>query len=374
MAVDLYQSVDRSKVDSLPFLKGSYPFGYIDSDNKNRLGVIFEIGPDDCKKMRALLKGKQERTIVKGDRVFVLSGCKVPRFKIKEFCRGLGAVMVNDIEDATVFVGNEKVYQEHDVNNCNTLDSRSMIMEMTYINAEDDTDLAKFCELEVDPVVKDYYKEPPVKARFTRMLSAYKSGSTIGGARNMLCITPYTARVVYSLLASQIVTINEDCLYKQLPTSSVLDKRLFEQTMAMMNSADEANRKVAHEILANSDHKDADLYLYQIAKKHYHEISSSKFKNIRLFTSESNLYQYYAYSDDEFLNHLTTSKKLSREALDLLLPTITKAAYQSVTNNKSSIFSIKLELRPDLAAILGDHEYNKEIEPGLNIQQDVDAN
>ena len=180
----------------------------------------------------------------------------------------------------------------------------------------------------------------------------------------MLCITPYTAKILYEILANGIPTVSQDCLLKQLPTAALLDKNLFEQTMSMMSSADEANVTLAHEILANSDYSNADLYLYQIAQRFYTRLSSSRFKNVRLFVEETDLKRFVAYTDDSFLNYLTETKQLSREALDVLLPSITEAAYRSVTNNKSSIFKINMELRPDLAAILGEHEYNKEIAPG----------
>lgn len=361
MAVDLQASIDRTKIDSLPFLGGVYPFGYVNSKYENRLGVVYEIGVDDCRKITSLFKGKQEKILAKGDKVFVLSGCKIPQFKIKDYLRGIGATMVSDIEDATVFVGNSRVFQIHGTYDANPLDSLSMIMEIAYCNAtriEEDSSST----ITADPVIKDY-ADGVNNARFTRLLASRNTNYETGGIRIMHCITPYTARVCYEILSRGVVTINEECLFKQLPTAAVLDKQLFTQVCSMLASPDLANHKLAHEVLANCDYSDSDFFLYQLAKKYYYNISDSRYKNVRLFVTESNLQKYYSYTEVDFLNHLTIKNKLTVEALNLLLPGITSAAYSDVKTNRSSIFKIKLELREDLAALLGDHDYNKEIEP-----------
>lgn len=361
MAVDLFAAIDRSKVDVLPFLKGHVAFGYVDSSIHSRLGIVYEIGVDDCRKITKLFNGKEDKKIMKGDRVFVLSGCKVPQFKIKEFCRGIGAVMVSEIEDATIFVGNNRIYQEHEGYGTATIDSLSMIMDMTYGEAYSEKGMDDNFTGKIDGVLRQYYPDPVTTARFTKYLSATASYVSIGSVRQMFCITPYAARVAYEILSRSIPTITEESLFKQLPTAAVLDKHLCEQTIAMMRSSDEENHKVAHEILANSDYSNSDLYLFKIAKESFFQINSSRYKNVRLFVQESKLSAFYAYSEEGFLKHLMENGKLDKEAIEVLMPVIAADVKATLQRNRSSVFNIKLELRPDLAAILGEHSYDLEL-------------
>lgn len=357
MAVDLFAKIDRSKVESLPFLKGNFPFGYVDTAYINRLGIAYEIGADDFRKMQSLFNGKQEKTIVKGDRVFVLSGCKIPQFKIKEFCRGIGAIMVNDIEDATIFVGNNRVHQSHQTYEAEPLNSLAMILDCSYLESDGPGNLL------LDEVTKDYYPDPTqIKyGRFTKLSSSRAQDCHTSSVRHMYCITPYTGRVVHAILSKGIVTINEDCLLKQLPAPVVLDKHLCDQVMRMMASTDEENHKVAHEILANCDYSNSELYLYKLAKFRYSQLSRSRYKNVRLFIKESDIVRLYGLDEEDFLKELMEKNKLTKEAVEELMPIIAKTIDDTLKANRSSVFNIKLELRPELAAVLGDHNYNTEL-------------
>lgn len=359
MAVDLYQTVDRTKVDALPFIKGTHAFGYVDTNYQNRIGMIYEIDATDCKKLKALFRGKEERVITKGDRVFVLSGCKIPQFKIKEFCRGVGAVMVSEIEDATVFVGNDRVFHDHDSYEADPLNSLSMIMDFIYSKAAGD--IAEVGE--IDEVTLQYFpnKVDIREARYTKLMAARNGNLVTNTTRQMYGMTPFTARVTYEILSRKVVTINEECLMKQLPAAAVLNKNLCDQVMKMMASADEENHKVAHEILANSDYSDSLLYLYRIAKQDYRQIAGSRYKNVRLFVAETNIARLYNLSEEDFMKELMSKDKLTKEAVEELMPVIADGIQGILKNNKSSVFNIKLELRPELAAILGDHEYNTEL-------------
>lgn len=373
MAVDLFAAIDRSKVDKLPFLKkmGAYPFGYVNSSDEKRLGIVYEVNAEDALKLQKLLAGKEERTLAKGDRVFVLSGCKVPQFKIKEFLRGIGAVMVNDIEDATVMVGNTRVSQKFDdTYNVGYIDSLSMILETVYT----DVDGVKIDNLMIDGVVANFYPdldEMGKRARFNKAATGFSANYRVGGGiRYMTCIVPYVGRLAYEILSRKIVTISDECLYRQLPGAVVLDNATTKSLISMMNSTDEENQKTAHEVLANCDYKDADLCLYTIARAHCHQIRHSRFKNVKLFVEESKLVKLAETTEEEYLRQLADNNKLTQEALDLLLPLVSKKVEARVNGVNSSVFTIKMELKPEFSNILGTHNFNKIVQPNPNVSQD----
>jgi len=373
MAVDLFGTIDRSKVDKLPFLKrfGAYPFGYVNQNDEKRLGIVYEVSAEDALKLQKLLAGKEERQIAKGDRVFVLSGCKVPQFKIKEYLRGVGAIMANTIEEATVFVGNSRVSAKfEDSYAIGYLDSLSMIMDTVYTEVTG----VKVGEFKIDEVVKDYYPdmdEMGGSARFNKAATGFSATyRSSGSLRYMKCITPYVGRLAYEILSRKIITISDECLFKQLPSAVVLDKATTQSLMSMMDSSDEENQRTAHEILANCDYKDADLYLYTIARGHYFQINKSRFKNVKLFVEESKLADYAGTTEEDYLRKRADENKLTTEMLDLILPLVAKKVEARVNNVNSSVFTLKMELKPEFSNLLGKHEFNKTVQPHKDSTED----
>ena len=373
MAVEQYASIDRSKVDKLPFIKGTYPLGYVNQKNDTRLGIVYEVNAASAEKIEKLLSGKDStRKLVKGDRVFVLSGCKIPQFKIKEYLRGIGAIMVNNIEEATVFVGNERASKDCSTYNYEQLDSLSMIVNSPIINANLNKTLPE--KMIVDEVVYQYYPdiEDLENVKFTKTCGTDNNCSsyTEGSVRYMQFITPYVARLLHAILSKKMVTITEECLFNQLPVVAKLDKDLYTQLTMMMDSNDEENQKTAHEILANSDWKDADLYLYLLARKHFWQINGSRFKNVRLFKEETEIRKKASTSEEIFLKEQLQKDKLTAEALDLLLPGVTEKMEATAKRISSSIFTVKIELKSEYANILQDDKFNKEIQPDENTEED----
>lgn len=373
MAVDLFGHIDRSKVDKLPFLKkmGAYPFGYVDSGMERRLGIVYEVSADDALKLQKLLAGKEERTLVKGDRVFVLSGCKIPQFKIKEFLRTIGAVMVNEIEDANVMVGNSRISQKSDGSyNLDYIDSLSMILDTVYTEVTG----VKLDNLGLDDVVNDFYPdldEMGGVARFNKAATGFSANyKSSGSVRYMKCIVPYVGRLAYEILSRKVVTISDECLYKQIPGAVKLDAETTKSLMSMMDSSDEENQRTAHEILANCDWKDADLCLYTIARGHSWQLTHSRFKNVKLFVEEAKISELAQTSEETYLKQLSDNNKLTQEALDLLLPLVSKKVEARVNNVNSSVFTIKMELKPEFSNILGTHEFNKIVQSNTNLEED----
>lgn len=367
MAVELFASIDKSKVDMLPFITGAYPFGYKDSSYTSRLGIVYEISAESAKKIKKILKGKVNKNIEKKDRVFVLSGCKIPQFKIKEFCRGVGAIMVNEIEEATVVVGNDRVAVAHNDYNTSSLNSLSLLLDSNYRDAEK----VDFYKFRIDDVLKEYHPDlDKIKnVRFNRAACHNHGDYIVGKDRYMHAMTPYLARAIYEILSRKLPIITEDCLYKQLPSIIKLDKEVYHQIMTMMNSSDEENQKTAHEILANCDYTDSELYLYAIARGYWYQISRSRFKNVKLFREEAKLQRLYKQDEEKYLTRKANENKLTVEMLNLILPTIAEKLKTEIDHITSSIFTLKMELKPEFANILGEHQFNKKVKSNKNTEE-----
>ena len=366
MAVDLFQDVDRSKVDRLPFIKGTYPFGYITSNYIERLGIIYEVEEADARKLSKVLKGKDDKIIGKKDRVYVLPGCKVPQFKIKDFCKGIGAVFTGKVEDATVVVGNPKMEGEDwSHNSAYYTNSTSLLFYTLYsrTNGWDD-------DLEVDDVVKNYYPDSDkIEECRYNMACSYSNNENIRGGvpRLMYAVTPYAMKVIYEILSRKVPIITEDQLLEQMPTVTKLDKVMCEELLTMLN-AGESDQKTAHEILANCDHKDSKFYLYRIARAHSSQFSRSRFKNIRLFYNEANIQNLAGTGEETFMEEARADGTLNKEILDALLPIVEKQVAHQLKHARSEIFEVKMTLIPEYSSILGE-EHSKIIN-NVNIDKD----
>lgn len=366
MAVYLYDKVDVEAIKKLPFIMGSFGFAYTDSEaGKTRLGVIHEVDSVNFEKLKNLIAGKEERKIGAKDRVFVLTGCKVPLFKIKEYVRQQKAVMTDDIADATIFVGNSRgTIELTDYTNIN-LNSLSMFIETPYVTNESSAYPERSDKIEIDPVYEQFFPKERNEVRFIKSasnkMSEYCDFKRVGW-RRMCAVTPYVMHLTYHILSKKIPTISDTCLQNQLPAAAVLDAELCERLMAMYASTDEDNHKLANEVLANCDYSNAELYLYKISRHHFYKISNSRYKNVKLFINSSLLGRFTSMSEDSFIAECVNRGTISKEILDALVPVVLMKLSMMVSNWKSNVYNIKLELRPDFDQLLGEHSYNKTIE------------
>lgn len=366
MSVDTFLSVERSKIDKLPFLKGTYPLGYLNHKDQLKLGVIYKVDFEDYEKIERLLNGKTEKIIGKKDRVFVLTGCKVPAFKIKDYCKKVGAIVTNDIESATVMVGNGNITYNFDSYAYEVLNPSNLIFNSeTYLTDELEDEKVDF-----DSVLKDYY---PHYDKINHFLLTKSAASRVGlGERRErgYFITPYAAKIVHAVLSKKIVTITDDHLMKQLPPAIKLDKAVCQQLITMMDSSDEENHKTAHEILANCDYSDADLYLYTIARNHWGQLCRSRYKNVKLFVDTAKIKNLAGKMEDTYLQEKLESNSLVKEELDLLLPLVQKRLLARRVYVYSKIFNIKIELKPEYEKIVGEHQFNTLLNKTTNTDDD----
>ena len=84
-------------------------------------------------------------------------------------------------------------------------------------------------------------------------------------------------------------------------------------------------------------------------------------KNVKLFIKESEIGKFYFMDEETMVNYLHKNDKLNKEALDYLMPPISKSFERNLKNTASSIFQVKYEVRPEVVTIMGDQGYNKEI-------------
>ena len=363
MSVDLFPNVNRSKVEKLPFLKGTFPFVYNNHKGKTKLGIVYEVDNANYNKITDLLYGKITKTIGTKDRVFVLSGCKVPQFKIKDYCKKVGAIMTGDVTDATIVVGNNGVSQEMQKYNYDLFGSKTMVFEMDGYT----THSVESEKVEFDLILGDYFPDFDQIKQFlmTKAAAAFVNGTSV---RTGCYITPYAATVLYEILSRKLPTISDDCLMEQLPTAIKLDREVCEQLTAMMASKDEENHKTAHEILANCDYSDSEFYLYTIARQFWSQLGRSRYKNVRLFYKEAKINELAETDEEDYIEKRFENETLTKEELELLIPIIAKSMNDRSTYLRSNLFKIKMELRPEYEKILGEHKFNKE----LNYKQNTD--
>src|SRR3972149_4721523 len=263
MAVHLFKKIKREEVDILPFISDKYLFGYVDNSNNSRMGVFYEMNEENHGRAERLLLGKSDYKITKGDRVFVLTGCKIPLYKIKDHLKKTGAVITGDISDSTVMIGNKRVSQ-FCIRSQDCLDNYSMLLKLEVNRIPDE--LNELSNIKIDDVVEQY---PELVEKQIRGMNLFYRGKVYGNCleiKIVFGITPYAANILYSILAKKIVTISDNFFAKSLPGVSVLDRDACDQIHRMLDSGNEENERVACEMLANCDYSDSELYLYKLSR------------------------------------------------------------------------------------------------------------
>jgi len=142
--------------------------------------------------------------------------------------------------------------------------------------------------------------------------------------------------IIRDLFTGNITYIQDDIL-KILNQDVVIDKEMYKQIDAMLESGDNSNIKIAMEIMANSNYEHSAPYLLLLFKNYGYRIWDSGFRNHVNFKSlveffDLNGRRGYTNIDlDEIINILKTKKFLTKETINIFMP----LAYDEIKENCS---------------------------------------
>jgi uncharacterized protein Smg (DUF494 family) len=334
MAYNQFIKVDQTKVNKLPFIQGNYQYYYRDGNDDINLGILYEVNEVDYDKILERLQGLSTLSIQPGNKVYIMSGCKIPLFKIKDHCKKIGATITSDVNNATFFVGNPNIFSEtygtHNQNNPTCL-----IMNVKY------PQIANYPKGVEDTFSSatwtDTYDSIEVGLYPNILLSGESKASDnlFFTASRKYFITPLACMILYNTLAKSLPIINEDLLLEQVSPVSIIDEDVYDTIYNMLKSSDEQNQNIGCELLANSDIKNSLYWIWKLSLQHRYTVSRSRIKNVKLFINASGWGELASMDAEQFIQHLYKEGVLTKELFKLL---INDAMELHENNLKSDLF------------------------------------
>jgi len=347
MVDSFYKAVNREEISKLPFLGKEVPYYF--SSGKTRLigGVVYRIERDAFEKAKKRISG--ENHIVKpGDKVYVMYKNDVPKFKIEEHCKRIGATIVSDYRKANIILGSKNMAKDR----MDKLQSATSLIFSPYtLYTINNKALALTSDDNpFEPEATESFKEynpilnPPIEGIFETddayqvIMSSNVSTEYLGNTGNCY-ITPLGISMLYWILKNGIPVVSESAFSSQISGAMTIDETIYENIISMLKSKNADDVNLGTELLANCNIEDSIYYIYKIADKFPSYLQRSDNKNVRLFAEVSNYNEIARMGPGEFVEYLRKKSLLTQEILDKLVPDITKEFKDDVV---SDIFDIVL--------------------------------
>lgn len=276
----------------------------------------------------------------KGDKIWFLPGCDVPRFKLKEFLNKYDCSVVKYREKANVvFVSADsfKPYVERTPGSQVYLKS-SMLRHLTYNT--------NYTQTEEGRKVIAAIQECPSEGVYA---SFHIERSDMLKYRDIHCfkIKDEASKLVLDSLFNECNIYHQDELLCLINAGKILDKDDYHSITRLLDSNDKNDHKVAMETLANSDYVQSAVYLLSLLVKYKNKIKNCDTHRHVNFKALLKFFKITALENFDELNlveSLIATKLLDQHNLDLVMPMINeRISYDTSVADYFDIGSIKLK-------------------------------
>lgn len=292
-----------------------YTLGYEAKSNKNSIDYI-----------------KGTYTPTAGDKLFFTKDCTVPRFKVKNLCEKHNLSVTRDRSKATAVFISDKFVEEYISRDwlyiCSAEKLKEHIKKTPFSHNMQVINLIKFItDNNVEKICFPYYISD------TFDINGFELDMD---SNHIRYCTQENFDTIRDLFTGNITYIQDDIL-KILNQDVVIDKEMYKQIDAMLESGDNSNIKIAMEIMANSNYEHSAPYILLLFMNHGYKIWDSGFRNHVNFKSlveffDLNGRRGYTNIDlDEIINILKTKKFLTKETINIFMP----LAYDEIKENCS---------------------------------------
>lgn len=305
---------------------------------------INESASDDIEDTVRKFMPKKSYTPTKGDKIYFVPGCTVPRFKVKDFCEKFDVALVKNPERATArFVGTEGFKSLFRRTNNNYWYSKDVILQ-TLRNPKYEIVCKAIAESSSNFVLIDYRAVNFIKANqnFNAKEMNYRTAPNVRFQNE-------EAYQKFINITSEENLYNQDEVLRRINTGNVMTKEDYVAIKRLLKSSDMENVKVAIETMSNCDYEKSCVHLLLLI----HEFGGTlynaptknhvNFKSLLKFFGITNLGNFRL---DDIITTLLEQKLLSKANLDILLP----LAMQQMSN--TDYFSVK-EITPSKEILRG---------------------
>ncbi len=311
--------------------------------------IEFEIKkclPSDAVNKQELIKLIQpvKYTISKGDKIYFLQGCDVPRFKLSTLKDDIGFTISKTVDNANVVVYSEKfvdkMFKSDYVSNYVTKYEITKYVRDKFKNNESES-VQKFLSVLHDENTMDivrfwnWSKFREVKP------NAYHNSQRVWEA------DIEDLKTIDTIKANKIIVHQDDLLSRINIVNMTED--MFLEACKMFRSEDHNNHVLAMELMANCDYDKSALYLLEL----FRLFSRDKIYNRRekSHVNFKSLCNYFGvrpgdyYDLDDIINILTAKRVLTPDKLDTLIK-LAKEDFAETVDNNSKYFKV-LDIVPN---------------------------
>lgn len=340
MSYNPFIKIDDKELAKLTFKCEFSNYLYNSESRGLQLGSLFETDEDAYNKICTVLEGNDTASIKKKDRVYVLPGNNLPRPRIKEYLKSIGAYLTTDITKATVIAGNDNITEDID----DQAKIALMMFEVSYCytvnNDEDD------CSENLSKYHKDIIKnlhgrnidsltlpEGPYMISNKAYTNNLYYNSVVYRSPNpsSYFMYPATVKAVYEILSKGLPVLNQEYFTKNAHSNlSLSDPEVYGSIASMLDSNDTTNTDLGVEVLVHAKIDNTPLckyHIWQLARNHNWEVSGRKSydKNVKYFLNISDWSRLYTiYQTSDYVDWAFNNDALDKELFRKLLPEIYK--------------------------------------------------
>lgn len=306
----------------------------------------------------------------KGDKIYFMPGCNVPRIKMKDLGLKYGIKTVRDYEEANVIIGGDSTASK-------ILDRRWFYFIPTSVFkafVEIHKDALDVKEIDDINTALEFYDDEYLICDWKDLrfftddeYTHYEELTKLNDFKDIKSSSISVAAVEsdYKKLYNYILTTpitHESAILEHMNSEDavLIDEQMFEQLSEMLRSSDNDNTILAMEIMANCNYKESLLYLEMLFHDHYYNISQSSTKNhvnFKSLLSYLNKDKSYLATDlDDMIKSLAKHNVLTKDKLDILLK---KYNHEIIQRGSTDHFLVKSVTISDemLAKLKSDYTY-----------------
>ena len=384
MAFNPFIELDDVELSKLAFDFTTHPYMYYSETYGKSYGTLYSVNKKTFQKIQQLFNGDDTNAIGAKDKVFICPGCKLPQFRIKEYLKSLKATLTREPEKATIIVSTEGMCEE--VENGHR-DNKQARLSKLYFK---DTGMFAFKKYDENNNNEDYSDAEAYYNDKLENMNIYKNienGENITFSSflidnvswtsalirkidneeyddNKHYLYPITMKLIYEILSKKIPILHENDLCSVANSGLKLnDSEVFE-SITMMLKGTSQDRRLAEEMIFNSDYSDAEVQIYDLSRN-YSSLgySSSRNKNRDYFCSESNYYLFRNMDDYEFITWMHDNEKLTNEIFNKYFNNFKDECLDELGYNKyNKLFSFHIKPKDDWKQYFDDENKEKEYE------------
>lgn len=318
--------------------------------------------PDFNRKDVSKFIGTRVYTPKAGDKIFFVSGCDVPRFKVKQLCQKYDIALVKFQDKADVkFIGPQVI---HDLftSHYESLLSKSYLLDYLH-QVLGDTDVRYLSFIndiknsDVTTVAIHHNPLSELKDKIWFQLKLFRGNNadrTEGGMLNRhgyLKLVDIAAYNQFMDLCTDVRYFNQDDIMKIINSGTVMDEELREQTKRLFDSKDVGNHRVAMEAMANCDYEASAVPLLLLMKDFgniMYACNTKNHVNFKALLKFFNVVNLQNISFDNIISSLRYQKILTTSNLKMLIPDI---KYDISIRSRSGSFDVtEITLKEDIKA------------------------